>query len=365
MQTASSRIHQEVVRLAWSSPEREETSTTVTLGKCLALPGPFVRRGTAFHLQTRSSAAPGAPAAVRPSSTPSSSTLKNGFCAYVASVLTTRLGAEFSHRPEPLNSQAPPPSSTQQPTAPAPTTTTPVPTTNAHLVHFPPATRLTATGCWCPNPSQPRPHYWRTCTRFIPQPIILPSSVVSLCPHPPSSPTASTSTYVYRPHEPPAPAAIEHLFCFDPLAAAASYMQWLLAIPGPPSTPPDEGDAAYLGRWLIECYYTDEHYRAHRVQNPYLTQLDPDTGRLVHEARWEEVPATDEVAHAHYRLLSRFFMELREEPPRSTRAGCWFDAERVHRIINWDRLGVQETMDVFLPFMLQAKSQRLEGIPAR
>ncbi|KAJ6788014.1 hypothetical protein PWT90_01126 [Aphanocladium album] len=295
--------------------------------------------------------------------------IENGFCAYVADLLTKKLGAAFSHRPIPrdpqpaASSSASSSSAAQQPQQQQ--STTPPPTTNAHLVHLPPATRLTDTGCWCPDPSRPRPHYWRTCPHFIPQPIVLPSSAVSLCAHPPSSPTSSTSTYVYRPDAPPAPTTIEHLFCFDPLAAAASYMQWLLAIPGPPATPPDEDDAAYLGRWLIECYYTDDHYRAHRVSNPYLTSVDPANGRPVHEARWEEVPATDAVAHAHYRLLSRLFMELREEPPRSTRAGCWYDAERVHRVINWDRIGVQETMDAYLPFMLQAKARRLEGTPAR
>lgn len=288
--------------------------------------------------------------------------IENGFCSYIASILTNTLGASYSKVPIPRGDPA---SSTQSAPNTAASSATPAPTTNAHLVHLPPAERLTTTGCWCPNPSLPQPHHWRTCTRFIPQPIVLPLSSVSSCPHPPSSPTSSTSasTYLYRPEAPPAPATIEHLFCFNPLAAAASYMRWFLAIQGPPDTPPDEADASYLGRWLLECYYTDDHYRAHGVPHPYLPRRDPATGHPVYDPRWEEVPGTDATAHAHYRLLSRFFMELRAPPPRSTRAGCWYDAERVHAMISWEVLSVRATMDAFLPFMLQAKAERLEPPP--
>ncbi|ATY62349.1 hypothetical protein A9K55_007818 [Cordyceps militaris] len=280
--------------------------------------------------------------------------IHNGFCAYVASTLSATLGPLYTSTPIQTESKS---CTQQQATAAA---TTPAPTTNAHLVHFQPAERLTTTGCWCPNPSKPRPHYWQTCTCFIPQPIVAAGAAVTPCPHLTSVP--GPDAFAYRPDAPPAADTVAHLFCFDPLAASAAYMRWFLAVQGPPDTPPSEDDATYLGRWLTDCYYTDDHYRGYGVTNPYLPQKDRSTGRPAYDARWEEVPATDELAHAHYRLVSRFFMELRGEPPKASRAGCWYDAERVHAVIRWERMTVQETMDAFLPFMLQAKSQRLQNM---
>ncbi|KAM3434566.1 hypothetical protein NHJ13734_005957 [Beauveria thailandica] len=285
--------------------------------------------------------------------------IHNGFCAYVASILSTALGSSYMSTQTSHGSN-----SIAQQHSVTKSTTTPACTTSAHLVHLAPAKGLTNTGCWCPNPSKPRPHYWRTCTIFIPQQIVATEATVASCPHSPTSPASSPSAYVYKPAEPPAASTIEHLFCFDPLAASASYMRWFLAVQGPPDTPPSEDDATYLGRWLIDCYYTDDHYRSYSVSNPYLPLQDRATGGPAYDARWEEVPATDETAHAHYRLVGRLFMELRGDPPRSSRAGCWYDAERVHVMIRWDRMSVQETMDEFLPFMLQAKAQRLQHAAA-
>lgn len=287
--------------------------------------------------------------------------IHNGFCAYVASILTTALGSTYSNRCISRDS-AP---STQLQRSAIMAAAAPAPTTNDHLVHLAPAERLTTTGCWCPNPSKPHPHHWRTCTRFFPQPIVAPGAVVALCPHPPTAPTSSTSAFIYNPDEPPARSTVMHLFCFDPLGASASYMRWFLAIEGPPDTPPSEDDATYLGRWLIDCYYTDDYYRAHGVMNPHFQLQDPATRGPAYDARWEELPATDALAHAHYRLISRFFMELREDPPKSSRAGCWYDAERVHTVIKWERMSVQETMDAFLPFMMRAKAQRLQHTAAQ
>ncbi|TQV95638.1 hypothetical protein IF1G_05467 [Cordyceps javanica] len=313
--------------------------------------------------------------------------IHNGFCAYVANTLSTTLGPLYSSTPNQRDtkfyaskpaSSAPSAAAATATTTTAAATTTPTPTTNAHLVHLRPPERLMATGCWCPNPSKPRQHYWRTCTCFIPQPIVAPGASAAPCPHPPCSPsssspsppssasatTAAAAPFAYHPDNPPTASAIAHLFCFDPLAASASYMRWFLAVQGPPDAPPSEDDAAYLGRWLIDCYYTDDHYRAHEVPNPYRPRRDAATGRPAYDARWEEVPATDALAHAHYRLVSRLFTELRGDPPRSDRAGCWFDAERVHAVIRWERMTVQATMDAFLPFVLQAKSQRLQHAAA-
>ncbi|OAA71460.1 hypothetical protein ISF_02011 [Cordyceps fumosorosea ARSEF 2679] len=276
--------------------------------------------------------------------------IHNGFCAYVASILCKALGPAYSGAPASKDSKSP----VQQPQVAAATTPTPAPMPNVRLVHLHPPERLMTTGCWCPNPSKPRQHHWRTCGCFIPQHIVAPEAVVEPCPHQPCPPAFS-----YNPAEPPARTTVAHLFCFDPLAASASYMRWFLAIQGPPDTPPSEEDATYLGRWLTDCYYSDDHYRGYGVPNPYLPVQDRDTGRPLYDARWDEVPATDELAHAHFRLVSRLFIELRGDPPEASRAGCWYDAERVHSMIRWDRMRVQETMDVFLPFVLQAKGERL------
>ncbi|KAJ2979529.1 hypothetical protein NQ176_g3194 [Zarea fungicola] len=288
--------------------------------------------------------------------------IEKAFCAYVVSTLSTALGSSYS--PTKISNAIAGYSQMQNTTASR--ITAAGTTTNSHLVHLEPPSRLTTTGCWCPNPSIPRQHYWRTCPRFVPQAIVAPSASVQPCRHhPPSSPPCA-ATYIFDPGEPPERSTIDHLFCFDPIEAASLYMSWFLAIPGPPDTPPDEQDATYLGRWLIECYYSNDHYRSHRVPNPYLP-FDPhiqELGRVAYDPRWETVPATDEVARAHFAMLSRLFMELRGSPPKSNRAGCWYDAERVHAIIRWEKMGVQEAMDAFLPFVLHAKAKRLQGTRA-
>lgn len=303
-----------------------------------------------FRIQRRAKPGKPGPSPVAPIV----SDIHNGFCAYVASILSKALGPSYSSTCTPRDSSP----SAQPPPTTVITATTPSPVANAHLVHLPPTDGLTTTGCWCPNPSKPHPHCWRTCTLFKPQPIVAPEAAVASCPHP----TLSTFDFVYNPDEPPSPSTITHLFCFEPLAASASYMRWFLAIQGPPDTPPSEDDTSYLGEWLNGCYYTDDHYRANHSMNPYLPLLDQATGDPAYDPRWKEVPKEDELAQTHFRLCSRFFMELRGDPPKSSRAGCWYDAERVHTILKWETMPVRQTMDAFLPFMLQAKSQRIRGV---
>lgn len=128
----------------------------------------------------------------------------------------------------------------------------------------------------------------------------------------------------------------EHLFCFDPTLAAAEYMAWFTHIPGPPELPLAEDEAAYLSDWL---------YEHDTLQN--------DCG--------DEVPRSEADAEAHLALLSRVFVELRGEPPRSQRLGGWYDAERVHALLGWGEKESRACMDVFLPWVRYAKMQRLEG----
>lgn len=278
--------------------------------------------------------------------------IEQGFCAYIGDLLSKQLGPAYSIKPRPKDPN------TELPTTAAGVEVS-VPTTNEHLVRFDPPTRLTSTGCWCPNPAKPTHHYWRTCTRFVPQPIIAPNAgPVACCPHPPEAPTSNTSKFIYDPASPPSAAAISHLFCFDPRNAASVYMRWFVVIPGPPDSPPSLEDVDYLGSWLLDCYYTEDHYRRNGVANPWLPQRGPD-GRPVYHPRWEELPVSDDVARAHMALLSRLFVDLRGAPPKSSRAGCWYDAERVHAIVRWGIKTIRKTMDEMLPFVVKAKAERI------
>ncbi len=209
----------------------------------------------------------------------------------------------------------------EQPPAAAPT-----PTSN--LIHLSPPPQMLPSGCWCSDASKPSPHSWKTCPRWVPQPIVSSTAQPAACTHSAAAASSSTTTLAESDTEP------EHLFCFDPAQAATDYIAWFTHIPGPPETPLAEDAAARLGDWLRE------HYAS--------------AGR-------DEFPSTEAEARAHLALLSRVFVELRGEPPGSKRLGGWYDAERVHALLRWGDMEVQACMDLFLPWIRYAKMQRVSG----
>ena len=73
----------------------------------------------------------------------------------------------------------------------------------------------------------------------------------------------------------------------------------------------------------------------------------------------DEVPETEKQVRAHYDMLCRFFIEMRGPPPKSNRLGAWYDAERVHYLLGWDRKSVRRCMDELLPALREAKVQRI------
>lgn len=206
----------------------------------------------------------------------------------------------------------------------------------------------------------------------MPQSVVAPSAVPQPCPHPRAQPVGTSDIaiamnpsrsgppeYFYDPADPPATATVEHLFCFNPLAAAASYTSWLLAVGGPPETPLEAQDADELRGWLAERYYTGNAYRGAPGGNPYAVARSG--GQVVADVsdRWDAVPSTEEQADAHLAALARVLLEIRGAPPGSKRCGCWYDAERVHRVVRWDLMPVRDAMAALLPFVTRAKGARL------
>lgn len=179
-----------------------------------------------------------------------------------------------------------------------------------NFVYIQPPPPMATTGCWCMTPDPP--HTWKTCRRWVPQPIISSSASIDHCTHATADETG-------------------HLFCFNPFQAAEDYVAWFIHIPGPPETPLPDEDARRLSDWFRHHYMIGE------------------------------TPESEAMAQVHYNLLSRFFVEMRGPPPKSSRFGGWYDAERIHYILNWAQKPIRACMDQLLPAVSEAKLQRLYG----
>lgn len=108
-----------------------------------------------------------------------------------------------------------------------------------------------------------------------------------------------------------------------------------------------EDEAAYLGDWLRE------HYSAGAAAC--------GGGGGAGDMEVDEFPQSEDEAQQHFALLSRVFVEMREEPPNSSRMGGWYDAERVLALLKWREMDVRHCMDAFLPWLRYAKMRRLQG----
>lgn len=172
------------------------------------------------------------------------------------------------------------------------------------LLNLRPPPPMDKTGCWCKRPNNPYRHTWKSCPNKVPRAITSETSVLKPCTHKSMD-------------------EIGHLFCFQPFQAASDYFTWFLQIPGPPLTPLSEQETERLKTWLGDYYFND---------------------------RTSPMPG-DALSAKHLDLLSRCFVELRQPPPRSDRYGGWYNAERVHAILDWQSKPMSECMDLLLPML--------------